>query len=186
MKNIILATAMMLSAFAMACEKDDKNISEPDSIECPGNPRANVSASLQGKWMYGNFSMTEYWSTNPSTYLGNALQFAIAFKFNANGTYEQYFTSSSVIGGITTYQQSVTKGTVVIDEVNKTIKTYACSAHYKRTRNGQTIEERDLAKSELTAITNYTYNSGVEGNGTRVIHLTLGGTGNPLSFLFKL
>lgn len=184
MKNIILATAMLLSAFAMACEKDDKNISEPDSIECPGNPRANVSASLQGKWMYGNFSMTEYWSTNPSTYLGNALQFAIAFKFNANGTYEQYFTSSSVNGGVTTYQQSVTKGTVVIDEVAKTIKTYACSAHYKRTKNGLTVEERDLSKSEITALTSYTFTSGSESNGSRLINLTLNGTGNPLAFRF--
>jgi len=106
--------------------------------------------------MYGNFSMTEYWNQNPGDYLGNALQFAIAFKFNADGTYEQYFTSSSVSLGITTYQQSVTKGTMVLDEATKTIKTYACSAHYKRTKSGQTVEERDLAKNELTLLTTYT------------------------------
>jgi hypothetical protein len=186
MKKILLSSVILFSLITIACEKDEKKDPPADSIACTENPRANVSSALQGKWMYGNFSMTEYWTTNPSTYLGNALQFAIAFKFNANGTYEQYFTSSTVSAGITTYQQSVTKGTVVIDEVNKTIKTYACSAHYKRTRNGQTVEERDLAKSELTAITNYTYASGIEANGTRRIDLTLGGTGSPLSFLYKL
>lgn len=186
MKKILFSFVILLSIVAIACEKDENTNVDTGSIDCPENPRANVSANLQGKWMYGNFSMTEYWNTNPSTYLGNALQFAIAFKFNANGTYEQYFTSSSVSAGITTYQQSVTKGTIVFDEINKTIKTYACSAHYKRTRNGQTIEERDLAKSELTAITSYTYTSGSETNGTRHIKLTLGGTGNPLPFLYKL
>jgi hypothetical protein len=186
MKKLLLISVILLSMATIACEKDEKINNTTDSIACPENPRVNVSSDLQGKWMYGNFSMTEYWSTNPSTYLGNALQFAIAFKFNANGTYEQYFTSSSVTAGITTYQQSVTKGTVVFDEINKTIKTYACSAHYKRTRNGQTVEERDMAKSELTAVTNYTYTSGTETNGTRHLKLTLGGTGSPLSFLYKL
>lgn len=184
MKNFILSTLLFFSIMAVACEKDEQKNNETDSIPCAENPRANVSANLQGKWMYGNFSITEYCSTDPSTYLGNALQFAIAFKFNANGTYEQYFTSSSVIGGVTTYQQSVTKGTVVIDEAAKTIKTYACSAHYKRTRNGLTVEERDLSKSEITALTSYTFTSGSESNGSRLINLTLNGTGNPLAFRF--
>jgi hypothetical protein len=186
MKKLILSTVITCMALLGACQKDKAKKSTIDNtIACPENPRTSVSANLQGNWMYGNFSMTEYWSTNPSTYLGNALQFAIAFKFNANGTYEQYFTSSSVSSGVTTYQQSVTKGTVVVDETNKTIKTYACSARYKRTRNGQTIEERDLAKSELTLLTNYTYTSGTEPNGTKAIYLVLGGTGNPLTFLQK-
>jgi hypothetical protein len=47
-------------------------------------------------WMYGNFSTTEYWSQNPSEYIGNGFTMAMAFKFAAGGTYEQYFTSSSV------------------------------------------------------------------------------------------
>lgn len=183
MKKIILSAAVICSALFGACQKEKaKNTT---AVACAENPRAAVAASLQGNWMYGQFSMTEYWSQNPSDYLGNAFQFAIAFKFNGDGTYEQYFTSSIVSAGFTNYQQSVTKGTVVFDEANKTIKTYACTAHYKKTRNGQTIEERDLAKSEITTLTNYTYTTGVEANGTKAIYLTLSGTNSPLTFLQK-
>lgn len=184
MKKLILSAAVICSVLFGACQKEKTKSTDP-ALACPDNPRAAVAANLQGNWMYGQFSMTEYWSQNPADYLGNALQFAIAFKFYANGTYEQYFTSSTVTAGIRTYQQSVTKGTVVIDEQNKTIRTYACSAHYKRTKNGQPIEERDLAKSEITAIANYTFTTGVEANGTKAIYLTLAGTNSSLSFLQK-
>ena len=182
MKKILLLTAVVAATFLASCQKD-KTKSPVDNY---GNgPRTNVPASLQGNWMYGNFSMTEYWNQNPGDYLGNALQFAIAFKFNANGDYEQYFTSSSVTGGVTTYQQSLTKGTVEINEANQSIITHAFSAHYKRTKNGQKEEERDLAQSELTATSNYTYTTGTEAGGTNAIYLKLNGTGNPLSFLQK-
>jgi hypothetical protein len=184
MKKLILSAAIISAALFGACQKS-KTATTTASAACPENPRTTVTAALQGNWMYGNFSMTEYWNQNPGDYLGNALQYAIAFKFNADGTYEQYFTSSSVSLGITTYQQSVTKGTVVIDEAAKTIKTYACSAHYKRTRNGQTVEERDPAKNELTLLTTYTYTKGIEPSGTKAIYLTLQGTTNPLTFLQK-
>ena len=184
MKKIILSITVLCAALFGACQNKKTN-STTQTVTCKENPRTAVATNLQGNWMYGHFSMTEYWSQNPSQYLGNALQFAIAFKFNADGTYEQYFTSSSVIAGVTTYQQSVTKGTVVLDELNKTIKTYACTVHYKRTRNGKTIEERDMAKSEITTISNYNYTTGVEPNGTKAIYLTLGGTNSSLTFLQK-
>lgn len=181
MKKIIFAACMAAVTLFTACKKN-----KPSSNDSGyGNgPRTEVPASLKGNWMFGNFSMTEYWSQNPADYLGNALQYAFAFRFNSNGTYEQYFTSSSVSGGVTTYQQSVTKGTVEVDEENDTITTHAYSAHYKRTRNGQTVEERDLAQNELTITTGYAYTMGEE-NGTRAIYLTLDETDEPLTFLQK-
>ncbi len=170
----------MLAFHFSACGKKDLKNNE-DSY---GNgPRTNVSSQLQGNWMYGNFSMTEYWAQNPSGYIGNAFQFAMAFKFNSNGTYEQYFTSSTVVGTTVTYQQSVTKGTIEIDEVAKTITTHANTAHYKKTKNGQNIEERDLNKNELTLTVNYTYEVKTESNGTKAIYLKLNNTGNALQFL---
>jgi len=184
MKRKLLATFIFSACLVSACEKKNNGTTN-DTIPCTGNPRSNVNTNLQGVWMYGQFSLTEYWSTNPGTYLGNALQFAIAFKFNANGTFEQYFTSSSVSGTVVTYQQSVTKGSVVIDEATKTIKTYDCSAHYKRTRNGVTLEDRDMRPDELTGQSTYTYTEGTEPNGTKAIYLKLNGTGTALSFLKK-
>lgn len=177
MNKIIFLT--LFSYLFGACNKESVSDNHDNS------PRTEVPAALQGNWMYGNFSMTEYWSQNPADYLGNAVQFAIAFKFNANGTYEQYFTSSTVTGGVVTYNQSVTKGTVEINEAAKTIVTHANSAHYKQTKNGQKVEERDLNKNEITALSNYTYQTGVEGNETKAIYLKLNGTGNALTFLQK-
>jgi hypothetical protein len=98
MKKILLLTAVVATTFLASCQKD-KTKSPADNYG--DGARTNVPAGLQGNWMYGNFSMTEYWNQNPGDYLGNAFQFAIAFKFNANGTYEHYFTSSSVTGGVT-------------------------------------------------------------------------------------
>ncbi len=182
MNNLKLTVVIALSLLLGSCQKDsDKN----SSNDYGNGPRTDVPAALQGNWMYGSFSMTEYWSQNPADYLGNGVQIAIAFRFNADGTFDQYFTSSTVSGGIVAYQQSVTKGTIEIDENTKTIIAHANTAHYKKTQNGQTKEERDLAKNELTLITNYSYTTGTENNGTKAIYLKLNGAGNALTFLQK-
>lgn len=183
MKKIVWLFVISTSLVASACEKN--NLPSPVS-EIPADlPRTTVPAELQGNWMYGNFSLTEYWSQNPADYLGNALEFAIAFRFNADGTYVQYFTASSVVGGVRTYQQSVTKGTVEVNAGSKTIKTHPATAHYRRTRNGQTVEERDLSKSELTGTTTYIYSTASEPNGTKAILMQIQGSNNPLAFIKK-
>lgn len=185
MKKFFLSAAIVCTTLLCACQKDKKDTVAAGLAACGENPRTPFSDAVKGNWMYGQFSMTEYWSQNPSEYIGNGFEMAIAFKFNTDGSYEQYFTSATVNGGVRTYQQSVTKGTAVLDEATQTIKTYACSAHYKRTRNGQTAEERDLAKNELTALTTYSYTLSTESNGTKAISLTLLGTTVPYKFLQK-
>ena len=96
MNKIILITLFALNGILGSCQKEKTN--QPSNY---GNgPRTNVSSAMQGNWMYGNFSMTEYWSQNPSEYIGNGFEMAIAFKFYANGNYEQYFTSKTVNAGI--------------------------------------------------------------------------------------
>lgn len=181
MYRTILFTLMTFSSLMGACEKDKTN--NPDAYG--SGPKTPVPAALQGGWMYGSFSTTEYWNQNPSEYIGNGFELAIAFKFNANGTYEQYFTSKTVAGGIATYHQSFTKGTVEINEARKTLTTHAYSAHYKQTKNGQTTENRDLTEKEITKVTQYTYEPGTEPNGTKAIRLKMNGTTDPLSFLLK-
>lgn len=171
----------MATFFLGSCEKD--KTSGPE--EYGDGPRTEVPHALDGNWMYGFFSMTEYWNQNPADYIGNAFEMAIAFKFNANGTFDQYFTSKTVTGGMVTYHQSLTKGTVVVNETDATITTYAKSAHYKQTKNGSTTEDRDLAENEITKITKYTYELVTENNGTRAMYLKLNGNGNALKFLQK-
>lgn len=181
MRKIFFILTMGLISIMGACEKDD--VGAPDNYG--DGPKTNVPAGLQGNWMYGNFSMTEYWSQNPSEYLGNTFEVAIAFKFNDNGTYEQYFTSKSVLGTVVTYHQSFTKGTVVINEAEKSIITYAAYAHYKQTKNGVTTEDRDLTQNEITRVTKYEYEERTEPNGTKAIYLKMNNTENPFQFLKK-
>jgi len=181
MKKMFLLGLMVNLLMLGSCKKDDKGTSN----EIPSNlPRTDVPAALQGTWMYGTFSMTEYWNQNPADYLGNALTMAIAFKFNTDGTYEQYFTSSSVTAGAATYQQAVTKGTVVIDLVQHTITTHPANSHYKRTRSGTVLEERDLRPDEISSV-KYFYEAGTTSNGTKALYLALSVNENPLAFLKK-
>ena len=142
MKKTFLLLACAAMFVLSSCTKDDADKKATDG------PRTSVPAELQGAWMYGNFSMTEYWSQDPAGYLGNALEFVLAFKFEPNGSYKQYFTAQSVIAGVTTYQQAVSEGTVEIDAATKTIKTHPSKSHYKRTSGGQLLEERDLRPDE--------------------------------------
>ncbi|RYZ28313.1 MAG: hypothetical protein EOO10_09980 [Chitinophagaceae bacterium] len=179
-------TAIVL-VIATAC--NSQRIAKPKKIKYPLTtmaPDRTATNGLQGTWMYGNFSTTEYWSVSPGKYLGNAFQFAIAFKFNDDGTYEQYFSSSTVIAGANTYHQSFSKGKAVIDTVAKTITTYPASAHYKRTKMGVVEEDRDLLPKEVSGITVYSYRKGVEPNGTEAVYLTMQGTKDALAFLKKL
>lgn len=169
-KFFVLATVAIFTL--TACTKDK-----------PDGPRTDVPAELQSLWMHGYFSATEYWSQDPSEYLGNGLELAMAFQFNANGTYTQYFTARSYMAGGSTYHQSVTTGTVEIDPVAKTIITHPHKSHYKRTRNKQVEEDRDMRKDELDA-DNYTYTTGVEAGGTKALYLKIAGSSSaPLAFL---
>ena len=177
MKKLILLLAVAIATTTIACSKSESGPGIPDG------PKTNVSEELTGTWMYGNFSMTEYWRQDPSEYLGNGLQMAFAFTFNSNGTYTQYFTSSSVMSGVITYQQSVTEGTVEVNTTSKTIITHPSKVHYKRTSNGQVVEERDVTKDEVSGNTSYTYTTGTESKGTKALYLTLAGTSDPLTFL---
>ncbi len=183
MKKIIFSAAILLTtSIAFGQQLKKQKLQKPLLAT---QASSNVPDELQGTWMYGNFSTTEYWSTAPNSYLGNALTFAIAFTFNADGTYVQYFTSSYVLVGITTYNQSVTKGSFMVDAASNTIITTPSSSHYKRTKKGITEEERDLSAKEMSAPTTYLYKKVNEPNGTEAVRLTIKGTNSPLTFLKK-
>jgi hypothetical protein len=184
MKKVGLGLFVVILLAIGGCEKTNAKPGSGNGI--PGSsPRTNVPAHLQGNWMYGYFSMTEYWSQNPSTYLGNGFEMAIAFTFQPNGVYTQYFTSKSVVLGVSTYHQSVTKGTVEVDLAGNVIKTHPVSSHYKRTKNGKTEEDRDMRPEEISSVTQYTFTTGKEPGGTNALYLTLAGTTSPYTFLQK-
>src|SRR3954467_8018069 len=138
MKKLTLLLLVAIICASTACSKSDSSI--------PESPRTSVPKEVEGSWMYGNFSMTEYWDQFPGDYIGNGVEVAFAFTFNADGTFTQYFTAGSVLNGIRTYQQSVSKGTVEIDPVAQVIKTHTSHVHYRKTEGTQVKEDRDLAR----------------------------------------
>jgi hypothetical protein len=179
MKKLLLLLSVTTMLASTACKK---SVEEPGIS--PNSPRTEVPAELQSNWMYGNFSLTEYWNQDPDEYLGRGFEVAFAFTFNADGTYTEYFTSSTVMSGVKTYHQSVSKGTVEVDRENKTIKTHPNTSHYRRTQNGNVVQEIDYPKEDLHSST-YSYTTGVETSGTKVLYLTLEGSEGPLTFLQK-
>jgi hypothetical protein len=180
MKRILVLSIVCFS-LCCSCKKDSVKMPE----QYGEGPRTAAPPAMQGSWMYGNFSMNEYWSQNPADYLGNAFEFAIAFRLNENGTYEQYFSSRSVVGLTMIYHQSLSKGTIELNPSENSMITHANLAHYKRTVNGITVEDRDLENTEMTLTNHYTYELHTEINGTRAMLLKLNGEGNPLRFLKK-
>lgn len=182
MKPRTLFSALVLLALSAGAQTPRKPNAKPIAVKAS---TATRSTGLEGTWMYGNFSTTEYWSQSPKTYLGNAFTMAVAFVFKPDGTYEQYFTSQTTNFTGSVYHQSATKGSYTVDEVNKTLTCVALSSHYKRTDRGKVVEDRDMRPEEIAKKDQYTYAFGTESNGTKSLKLFIKGTQSTLSFLQK-
>ncbi|RYF84843.1 MAG: hypothetical protein EON98_08120 [Chitinophagaceae bacterium] len=78
MKKVILTAFVLSLAIVGFSQRKAQKLDKP-SATTTASAETSIPKELQGTWMYGNFSTTEYWSTSPGTYLGNALTFAIAF-----------------------------------------------------------------------------------------------------------
>ena len=182
MKPKILFSAFLLLALSAGAQVSKKSTPKTVVIK---SYNTSSGSGLEGTWMYGNFSTSEYWSQNPGTYLGNAFTMAIAFVFKADGTYEQYFTSQTTNFTGSVYHQSATKGTYTVDEASKTLTCVPASSHYKRTDRGKVVEDRDMRPEEIAKKDHYTYATGTENNGTPSLKLTIKGTQSTLNFLQK-
>jgi hypothetical protein len=78
---------------------------------------AEMPANIPGQWMYGNFSMTEFW-TQDGSYSGNAVEVAVAFDFKANGQAELYIISGGTSYACRTEAFEYKKGTVQFNQDN--------------------------------------------------------------------
>jgi hypothetical protein len=175
MKRISMFAFLLLSIWLIACEKVED--------VPPGYMRGPVPAEVHGTWMYGQFSLTEFWSQEPATYLGNAPDTATAFKFQNNGIYEQYVTYSSVVSGITTYHQSVTRGTVVF-ETASSFRTHPYKRQFRVVRNGVVVEEGTQVPPNM-GVGYFNYTSGVESSGSKVLYIAEKGSNPSMAYLQK-
>ncbi len=100
-------------------------------------------SGVGGKWSYGTFSPTSFWSTH-GTYNGSAYEQAMAYNFGANGTYEMYVMNSTAYYSCRTGSYSYFTGKAHFNEANHSVVLtptagiqrgeYSCSAgkNFKR------------------------------------------------------
>jgi hypothetical protein len=90
-----------------------------------------VPTQAVGKWMYGSFAMSEFWSYDGS-YQGNPFELAVVFDFKSNGTYEKYFIASSRdYSNCKTEAFTYEKGRVTFDEADKSFTTVPSEGTYR-------------------------------------------------------
>ena len=115
MKTTAIIFLAVLSLCA-SCELHDKqNDPSPVTPPTPPSEQSEIPAALKGQWMYGNFSMTEFWAYDGS-YQGNAFQTSVAFNFIPGGNFEMYFAASSTYYYCTTQAFTFKKGSVKFND----------------------------------------------------------------------
>src|SRR4051812_13587248 len=106
MKKILFY--LLIPVFLLSCKKQDKE---------EMTPRSEVPDEMVGQWLYGNFSMSDFWRYDGS-YVGNAFELAVAFNFTQDGHYEFYFASTARDYACQTQAFTYSKGTVVFNDDN--------------------------------------------------------------------
>lgn len=102
MKSILFYLVISILLFS-SCKVDEPS------------PRSEVPDNMEGQWLYGDYSMTEFWDYDGS-YSGNAFELALAFDFKKNGHFEFYFVTGGTSFGCRTEAFVFKKGTVQFND----------------------------------------------------------------------
>lgn len=153
----LLFVLFSLVLFGTGCTKDE---SVPD-LEAP------IPSTTVGKWMYGSFAMSDFWSYN-GQYQGKPFELAVVFDFRSNGTYEKYFVASTRdYSNCRTETFSFETGRVTFDELAGTFTTVPTEGTYRGFYScfPKNNINRKMNKSEMKTQT-YFYKVGKSSNGT--------------------
>ncbi|MBO0930259.1 hypothetical protein [Fibrella aquatilis] len=149
-----------------SCKKDGAADVQPGS-----NPGGSLPTAVVGKWMYGSFSMADFWTYN-GTYAGKPFELAVVFDFKANGTYEKYFVSSARDYSCRTEAFTYEKGIVKFSEADGSFTCTPTEGKYRGfyscvpSRN----IDRSMEKSEMKVQTYYyELKTGSNGKPTIVV-----------------
>lgn len=173
MKRILFS----LIAVAMLC----LNCQTKDAIIPGGRPDPQAT----GKWMYGSFAMSQFWSYD-GAYQGNPFELAVVFDFKENGTYEKYFVASTRdYTNCRTEAFTYEKGSVDFDQANGSFTTTPTEGKYRGFYScipGKNVN-RPMERSELKAQTYYyTIQKGSNGKQNLVVRFNKADT-NVSTFL---
>jgi hypothetical protein len=110
-KGILATLLLLMTVMLPSCFLFDDDDPAP-------NPKTAVPTELAKKWMYGGFSMGEFWDYNGS-YTGNAFEAGLAFDFKPDGRCEFYLVTAGTSFGCRTEAFVYKKGTVEFNEAEK-------------------------------------------------------------------
>ncbi|MGV3558901.1 hypothetical protein [Larkinella arboricola] len=154
MKMIMMT--LLAVVLLSSCKKDT------DSVM----PGGHVPTETAGKWMYGSFAMSEFWSYD-GTYQGNPFELAVMFDFKTDGTYEKYFVATTRdYSGCKTEAFTFEKGSVDFNEADGSFTTTPTEGHYRGFYScfpKQNVN-RKMDRSELKPQTYY-YETATASNG---------------------
>ncbi len=146
MKRILLFLLIPVMALSSCTEED---------VDDLVTPRTEVPANMVGQWLYGTFSMIDYWKYDGS-YVGNAFELSTAFDFKKNGEAEFYFIAGGTTYGCINQAFVYKKGTVEFSD-NKSFTFYPVKGNSRGyySCGSSSNFERDLLDSEKTPQTYY-------------------------------
>jgi hypothetical protein len=104
-----------------------------DPSDNPTDPmpdNGSVPAGLDGNWVQGTFSLTNFWAYDGS-YAGNASEQSNVFVFKPNGEYEQYFVMVQRMYNCKTEAYTYKKGTVTFNEADGSFTVTPSSGNYR-------------------------------------------------------
>lgn len=152
MKRTLLMLAVAGAIFFTSCKK---------SSDSPGNgggdtPRSEVPDEMVGKWLNGNFSMTD-WYDYTGSWTGNAYERSTAFDLKKNGDASFFLIVQTYDGYCRTQGMTDLQGTVKFDEANHSFTLYPQQGRYRGFYSCQSDRNFDRAAGadELKAATYY-------------------------------
>ena len=92
--------------------------------------QSKTPSEVAGKWMWGTFSMSNFWSYD-GQYAGKPYEQSLVFDFKANGEYEEYVINSVSSYSCKTEAFSYFKGKVKFDEAEKSLTITPTEGNYR-------------------------------------------------------
>ncbi|NID12888.1 hypothetical protein [Fibrivirga algicola] len=171
----LFVTLLAVAALTTSCKTNSRDVL----------PGGSVDAQAVGKWMYGSFSMSDFWSYDGRN-LGKPFELAVVFDFKASGTYEKYFVAAAQdYSSCRTEAFTYEKGRVDFNEAERSFTTTPTEGQYRGYYSCIPSKNvnRPMEKSELKIQTYYyELKTGSNGKPTIVVRFNKDDT-NTSTFL---
>lgn len=149
-------------------------------------PRAKIPTDLQGKWLNGTFSMSNWWTYDGKKYVGNPYTRSVAFNFPKKGEPEFFLIIKTHTGYCSTEAFTYQKGTVTFNERERSFTFQPVSGNYRGFYSCAPGSNFDRpAKPEELKPTTYYWTFETDSNGLRWMVIRMSPDPNSPGSYFK-